>query len=239
MAATDDSLLNEQVAYYRARAGEYDRWFFRQGRYDRGAAASEAWFAEVEQVRAALARVPIAGAEVVELAAGTGIWTELLVDRAVHVTAVDASPEVFDESRLRLGPRTDRVTYLLADLFSWKPDRAWDAAVFCFWLSHVPMDRVDAFLEQVAALVHPGGHVFFVDSKPQPLSTASDHVLPSDGGEVMVRKLDDGRQFRIVKNFGTPRDIAERFRDAGIDLLVSETANYFQYGQGTVRGRRS
>ena len=27
-----DLLLKEQVAYYRARAGEYDEWFLRQGR---------------------------------------------------------------------------------------------------------------------------------------------------------------------------------------------------------------
>ena len=33
---TFDSLLCEQIAYYRARAGEYDEWFLRQGRYDRG-----------------------------------------------------------------------------------------------------------------------------------------------------------------------------------------------------------
>lgn len=30
------SLLHHQIAYYRARATEYDEWFYRQGRYDRG-----------------------------------------------------------------------------------------------------------------------------------------------------------------------------------------------------------
>ena len=34
----DERLLQEQVDYYRARAGEYDEWFFRTGRYDLGAA---------------------------------------------------------------------------------------------------------------------------------------------------------------------------------------------------------
>jgi hypothetical protein len=33
---TDERLLADQIAYYRARAGEYDEWFLRQGRYDRG-----------------------------------------------------------------------------------------------------------------------------------------------------------------------------------------------------------
>lgn len=30
-------ILQQQIAYYRARAGEYDEWFYRIGRYDRSA----------------------------------------------------------------------------------------------------------------------------------------------------------------------------------------------------------
>ena len=31
-----DSLVQEQIAYYRARAPEYDDWWLRTGRYDSG-----------------------------------------------------------------------------------------------------------------------------------------------------------------------------------------------------------
>ena len=43
---TDDTILSEQVDYYRARAGEYDKWWNREGRYDRGSEANAKWFAE-------------------------------------------------------------------------------------------------------------------------------------------------------------------------------------------------
>lgn len=33
-------ILEEQIEYYRARAAEYDDWWFRRGRYDRGADAN-------------------------------------------------------------------------------------------------------------------------------------------------------------------------------------------------------
>ena len=33
---SSDVLLAEQVAYYRARSAEYDQWWQRQGRFDRG-----------------------------------------------------------------------------------------------------------------------------------------------------------------------------------------------------------
>ena len=45
----DDALLNEQLGYYRARAGEYDRWWNREGRFDRGEEANARWRAEAAE----------------------------------------------------------------------------------------------------------------------------------------------------------------------------------------------
>ena len=49
-----EQIIKEQIDYYRARAGEYDEWFLRQGRYDHGEKFNERWFAQAAQVRAAL-----------------------------------------------------------------------------------------------------------------------------------------------------------------------------------------
>ena len=46
--------LSSQLDYYRARAAEYDEWWLRRGRYDRGAALNAQWFAEAAEVQAAL-----------------------------------------------------------------------------------------------------------------------------------------------------------------------------------------
>jgi len=70
--------IEEQIEYYRARSGEYDEWFLRQGRYDRGPALNEAWFREVRAVRAALDTFRPTG-NLLELACGTGLWTEQLL----------------------------------------------------------------------------------------------------------------------------------------------------------------
>ena len=107
--ANADRVLQEQIGYYRARATEYDQWFLRLGRYDHGEVATRRWFEQVNQVRAALATVALDGAEVLELAPGTGIWTAEICARAKHVTAVDASPEMMDLNRQRLGADAERV----------------------------------------------------------------------------------------------------------------------------------
>lgn len=89
---TDEDILAEQIAYYRARAGEYDQWFRRQGRYDRGAELNARWHAEAGQVRQALDRFAPAG-RVLELACGTGLWTARLVAERLARLGWDATVE--------------------------------------------------------------------------------------------------------------------------------------------------
>jgi 2-polyprenyl-3-methyl-5-hydroxy-6-metoxy-1,4-benzoquinol methylase len=72
------------------RATEYDQWWLREGRYDRGAALNGQWFAEAAEVRTALAAFRPTG-QILELACGTGIWTEQLARYASELIAVDAS----------------------------------------------------------------------------------------------------------------------------------------------------
>src|SRR5580693_304367 len=93
--------LRQQLDYYRARAGEYDQWWLRQGRYDRGAALNAQWFADVALVSSALGAFRPAG-RVLELACGTGIWTEQLLPFASQLTAVDGSPEMLAINAARL-----------------------------------------------------------------------------------------------------------------------------------------
>jgi SAM-dependent methyltransferase len=161
----DREVLAEQIEYYRARVDEYDDSYERRGRHDHGHEANETWLRELGEVRAALDRLPLNGADVLELAAGTGVWTEALTGQASRVMAVDAVPEMLERNRARLGARAAKVDYVRADLFSWRPPRAFDAVVFCFWLSHVPAGLLDAFLGDVAYMLCPRGWVFFADSR--------------------------------------------------------------------------
>lgn len=221
-------VLREQIAYYRARAGEYDEWFLRQGRYDRGAEANARWFDEVEIVVRALDAFRPTGA-VLELAAGTGLWTQRLAPYATTLTVVDAAPEVLALNRRRLGER-DGVRYVVADLFTWRPEERYDAVFFGFWLSHVPDERFAAFWELVRAALAPGGRAFFVDSLYTQESTARDHVLRGQEATRMTRRLNDGREYEIVKVFHEPQALAARLAALGWQSDVRSTGSYFVYG---------
>lgn len=227
-----EQTLQTMKMYYAERAQEYDEWFYRRGRYDRGLESNARWFVEVDEVVRVLDEANLEG-EVLELAPGTGIWTEMLVRRATTITAVDASAEMIALNRAKVA--SERVTYVRADLFSWRPERTYDAVFFGFFISHVPLERLESFLTSVAAMLRPGGKVFFVDNQREPNSTAVDHQLPAQDSQVMVRKLNDGRAFEIVKNFYDPTDLAARCARVDLDVEVRETSTYFIYGTGARR----
>src|SRR4029079_4208034 len=85
-------LVAEQKRYYAERAPEYDDWWYRRGRYELEPEALGRWQADSAQAEAALEEFA-PGGTVLELAAGTGIWTRKLVRLAERVVAVDANAE--------------------------------------------------------------------------------------------------------------------------------------------------
>src|SRR6185369_3132201 len=88
-----------------------------------------------------------------------------------------------------------------------------------FWLSHVERDRTSAFFDLAAGWLAPGGRIALIDSLPDPRSGAVDHPTPA--ADRSVRRLDDGRQFDIVKVYRTIEEIASAIRAAGfVDVEV-------------------
>ncbi len=222
-------LLDEMKDYYTARAPEYDEWWQRQGRYDRGQAQNQQWFAEIDEVAAVLSNFAMTG-DLLELAPGTGNWTERLLLTVNTITAVDASLAMIEINQARFP--TAPITYQQADLFTWQPDRLYDGVFFGFWLSHVPLERLDGFLAMVAQALRPGGKLFFIDNLREATATSPDQRLPDQGEQVMTRRLNDGRTFQIIKNFFQPDELAARFQRAGLTVAVMTTAGYFLYGVG-------
>jgi SAM-dependent methyltransferase len=231
-ATPDSAALREQLEYYRTRAAEYDQWWLRTGRYDRGAEANAQWFADASAVSSALAALPPTG-RILELACGTGIWTEQLLPFASHLTALDGSPEMLGINAARL--RSTKVRYIQADVFQWEPAEQFDTIFFGFWLSHVPPERFVQFWNLIRSCLAPNGRVFFVDSRHEPTSTARDHRLPGPETTILRRRLNDGREFQIFKVFYKPGELSARLSKLGWNFDVRETRRYFLYGAGRIR----
>jgi demethylmenaquinone methyltransferase/2-methoxy-6-polyprenyl-1,4-benzoquinol methylase len=225
-APTTPDVDVEMLAYYEARAPEYDDWYLRRGRYERGPVHDAAWNAELDVAGRWLDALPIAG-EIVELAAGTGWWSPLLAAKG-ELSLYDGNPGPLDRARERLVAHRLRAHLHVRDAWA-EPDRQVDAVFTGFWLSHVPRARLDAFLALVRRWLKPGGTFAFIDSLPDPQSSAADHPTPAD--DQSIRRLDDGREFTIVKVYYEPADLEDALRRAGFEeARVTTTGRFFLTG---------
>ncbi len=189
----DQHILDEQLTYYRKMAQEYDE---KTG--------------QTEDLQRAFARArdllqqhaPVE--QMLELACGTGTWTRALLALGRELTAIDASPEMFQQ----------------ADLFQWQPRQQYDLVFFANWLSHVPPPRLDAFLGTVARAVRPGGSLVMVDQYAPMQEDREIIVRDAEEGAIYAkRSLLNGQTFIIVKVF-YDLQVIENLLDA-LDFTVT------------------
>jgi SAM-dependent methyltransferase len=212
------------VDYYAARAGEYDDWYLRRGRYERGPIHDAAWNAELDAAGGWLDRLPIGG-RIVELAAGTGWWSPLLASKG-ELWLYDAAEAPLERARARLVAHNLRAHIHVRDAWAAPEGEPADALFAGFWLSHVTRDRTIAFLETARRWLRRGGRLAIIDSLPDPQSGAADHPAPSL--DLAVRHLDDGREFTIVKVHRSPDEIEAALRASGYEgVEVTTTGRFF------------
>lgn len=177
------------VGYYRRRAAEY-----------------EAIYAKPERQAdlAVLGRtIPerLDGERVLEIACGTGYWTERIARRAASVTAIDLAEEPMRIAQARTYERGN-VTFRGADAYALPPGLGrFTAAYAGFWWSHVPRERRGEFAASLHARLEPGARVIFMDNRyVEGNSTPIAHT-DAAGNTYQDRRLADGSVTRIVKNF--------------------------------------
>ncbi len=209
-----DALLAEQISYYRARAPEYEA-----GTLDLPGG---------DELDAALDAFRPTG-DVLELACGPGGWTKQLLRYADRITAVDSSPEMLAIAASRI-EHDPRVRFIEADLFQWRPDRAYDLVFFGFWLSHVPLERFEPFWSMLEGCLHPNGRVFFADDA----YITADELIEGEAPTTIRRRLADGTHFRAVKVPHTPAGLERRLADLGWQIQVHQTAGPFFWGAGSL-----
>ncbi len=209
--ASVETLISSQVRYYRARASKYDLLYSER--------------MHQSEVSAHLEHMPI-GADILELACGTGQWSNLIAHRARAMTLVDASPEMLAIARTRLAGL--RVEFIEANLFDWSPRRTYDTVFIAFWLSHVPATRFEAFWSMIRAALTPGGSVVFLDDSPKKAEV--EEFVAGNPEAVARRCLQDGSEHLVVKVLYHPDVLQQRLIDLGWAASVRSLDDYYLAG---------
>lgn len=212
MAADDRELIDEQIAYYRARAAEYDATSSPEG---------DPFADAADRVRAALRAFEPRG-RAMELAAGTGQWTRILADHADELVVTDAAPEMLELNRAKVGERG--IDYRVADAFAMDATHEFDVVFFGFFLSHVPAGRFEPFWRVVEGVLAPGGRVFFVDEAAHGLW--DEDWVDREAG-IVRRPLTDGRVHRAVKVLWAPDELERRLAGLGWEASVTPEGPFY------------
>jgi demethylmenaquinone methyltransferase/2-methoxy-6-polyprenyl-1,4-benzoquinol methylase len=203
-------LIAQQLAYYRARAGEFDESHHRP---------------TPELVGALRAFAP--SGRVVEIACGTGIWTaEILRHPVETLLCIDAAPEMLARHQARI--HDPRVRRECRDLFGWEPREVFDAAVFTFWLSHVPPSRFAEFWKVLRRALTPQGRVFFIDDDHR--AEATEQSIADSSAPIVRRTLADGSEHVAIKLCYEPHNLASQLTALGWDAEVQSVGTRFLWG---------
>ncbi len=181
-------------AYYAARAPYYDAVYDKPERR-----------ADIAFLKAFLAS-RFSQRSVIEVACGTGYWTQCIAPVATAVVATDATAEPLEFARLR--PATEKVRVLQADAYSLPTGLgSFDAAFAGLWLSHVPIGRRSEFFASLHQVLQPDACVVLVDNAAIQCLELPIVERDAHGNTYQHRQLRDGSVHRVLKNFPSEAEL--------------------------------
>lgn len=188
----DDTTIRN---YYSQRSREYDLLYEKKDRQK-----------DLSEMREDALRL-LSGKRVLEVASGTGYWTEVLADHVTSIVAVDTSKEMTEVARKKTASFSN-VTFVNHDAYSLESlDGKYEAAFCGYWISHVHRSRMHGFLASLNTKLMKGSVVVLFDNRLVSGSVTPISRTDSEGNTYQRRKLLDGREFEILKNFFTEGDL--------------------------------
>lgn len=158
------------------------------------------------------ARVPLAGARVLDVGCGAGLLSEAMAGEGARVTALDLSPELVEVAKLHLLESGRQVDYRLQSVEALAAEMpgAFDAITCMEMLEHVPDPA--SVLQACATLLKPGGRLLLSTLNRTPAAFA----LAIVGAEYVARLLPRGTH--DYKSFIRPSELAAWLREAGLAI---------------------
>jgi SAM-dependent methyltransferase len=206
--------LSEMQRYYRDRAPEYDLFYEVPDRLDELVQLGE-WL--IERTK---------GRTILEVAAGTGYWTQIVAPFAKAITATDYNIETLEiGAKRKLGPH---VALSIADAHALPHfPTAFDAGMAHLWWSHIERQRFSTFLAHFASRLSPGATLLMIDQLYVEGLCSPISREDSWGNQYTIRRLKDGSTYEIIKNFPKPGEPENCFKELCDDIDVVRIRHFW------------
>ena len=219
----------EMFAYYEARADGYDDFY--QGKGQAVPELASEYPVDTGGVSSLLSS--FGRGDVIDLACGTGFWLTAYGPQCRSVTLVDQSAAVLARCKHRVEDLgiADKAQFVQGDLFDVPlPERAYDACLLGFLVSHLTDPQIDALFARLQPLLRPHAELALIDSS---WSEARRPHRQRDG--FVTRPLPDGRTFTIRKKYFDRSELESLLAQHGFQSEAHYVGNVFI----AVRARRN
>ncbi len=208
---TDESL----AAYYARRAPEFEAVYARPERQP-----------DLRQVTGWLEGL-VRGQDVLEVACGTGYWTQVMARSARSLVAADINAEVLALARAKAYGQCP-VTFLQADAWSvGDVQGSFTAGVALFWWSHMARSRTRRFLAELHRALLPGALVILADNLPLAGAATPISRTDAEGNTYQERRLRTGERFEVMKNYPSEADLRAAVPGAATALSYTPLSYYW------------
>ena len=176
----------------------------------------------------------LSGKRVLEVACGTGYWTQFYAPQAERVVAPDAAQETLEIAARRR--KTKGVDFRKVDAYA-LPDQLglFDAAFAGFWLSHVPHKKLRPFLKGLHTRLAPQSQVIFLDNLYIQGSSTPIINRDEDGNTYQKRRLSEGTEHCVLKNFPSEGDLTRMIEGLGTKTRYRKFEYYWAFSYETGR----
>lgn len=202
-------------SYYARRAREYETIYDKPERQ-----------AELEWLKRRIPEI-LRGRTVLEVACGTGYWTPFIASEAKVVYACDINDAVLEIAREKPIAR-GKAHFFKANAVTLEGVPAGCNAAFAgFWWSHVKRSEVTKFVAKLSAKLEPGATVAILDNLYVEGSSTPVSRRDAEGNTYQLRKLANGEQHEVIKNFSTPEELTEAVRPFALEARLESVTYYW------------
>lgn len=182
---------DNQTEYYNRRASEYEQIYYRDNPPRRK---------EIDDEALRLKAI-VRGKSLLDIACGTGYWTQIMSQTAREIIASDLSEEMIKMARLK--EYNCPVSFLQADLNALPfDDQKFDLISLGFWFSHHPRQKYGQLFDSLIPKLDENGQIWMIDNNPPAEGPKMESCgVDEFGNNYKRRYLDNGEEFVIVKNY--------------------------------------
>ena len=166
--------------------------------------------------------------DLIEVAAGTGYWTQFIAPQVRSVLATDANDVTLNELRGRKLP--ENVNTEVADAYELETGgRTFNAAFAGCWLSHVPKDRLAGFINNLHRKLTDSAKIILLDNSIAQCERLPVTFTDTEGNTFQDRVLEDGSSHRVLKNFPTEAELRALIPKTAHDIKMVSLTHYWLF----------